>query len=450
MTGPDLPRRTILSPDLSPDRTTLPPDAADRFGGFCIGIATMALTMLIAVLGQPVAVDAQQWNADAQNLQGQPGLPGQQQRPPAGGPAAGVGRAGQPLGPGQGGPGHGHAAASEVEPGTLVPPRSPTGWYSAQEIEAAKQASVTLGQPMALMLTEPNSSCPKCQRQTQTWMRARELGSFIRVLVATNGPSPQLLRTLRQQAGGKEGRFIPMLFLGTASGEYLGCVPYGAPPAAFMSTVGAAVKKYGPVVPPKAMMAAWQKLAKGRTLWSEGQIGPALRAYRDVRRIAEVNESLAIAKEWAKELPKINETAEQELAEVQAMFDAGEHRKARAEFADLRHRYAGFEAGEQAKKLQDQRAENTDADPLADTEPGATTPDPSATTDSAPAAADVTSAKRTWTDRSGQHQIEAELVAVKSDWVQLRRPSGELIALPIAKLSEADQSFVAEQTQSTR
>ena len=36
-------------------------------------------------------------------------------------------------------------------------------------------------------------------------------------------------------------------------------------------------------------------------------------------------------------MPKINEKAEQELAEVQAMFDAGEHRKARAEFAE-----AGF------------------------------------------------------------------------------------------------------------
>lgn len=50
--------------------------------------------------------------------------------------------------------------------------------------------------------------------------------------------------------------------------------------------------------------------------------------------------------------------------------------------------------------------------------------------------------KRTWTDSSGQFQIEAELVEVKEGQVTLKKADGSTVILPIDKLSEADRDFI--------
>lgn len=63
-----------------------------------------------------------------------------------------------------------------------------------------------------------------------------------------------------------------------------------------------------------------------------------------------------------------------------------------------------------------------------------------------PAVAEV----RTWTDSSGKHTTEAELVSVDDDAVKLRRTDGTLVTVPLKKLSEADQKFVAEHLAASR
>ncbi len=56
---------------------------------------------------------------------------------------------------------------------------------------------------------------------------------------------------------------------------------------------------------------------------------------------------------------------------------------------------------------------------------------------------------RTWTDRSGRFSVEAVLVEVRGDSVQLRRSDGKVVAVPLKKLSDADQRYIAAQ-RSTR
>ena len=52
----------------------------------------------------------------------------------------------------------------------------------------------------------------------------------------------------------------------------------------------------------------------------------------------------------------------------------------------------------------------------------------------------------TWTDATGAHQIEAELLNLRDGIVQLKRADGKPIAIPLGKLSDADQEFVLKQT----
>ena len=53
--------------------------------------------------------------------------------------------------------------------------------------------------------------------------------------------------------------------------------------------------------------------------------------------------------------------------------------------------------------------------------------------------------ERVWTDISGEHSAQAALVDFDKEMVVLKTPSGRLIALPIAKLSKADQEFLRSQ-----
>jgi serine protease Do len=49
---------------------------------------------------------------------------------------------------------------------------------------------------------------------------------------------------------------------------------------------------------------------------------------------------------------------------------------------------------------------------------------------------------RWWTDATGKFRTEAVLLGVKSGQVTLRKKTGETIVVPVAKLSDADKSFV--------
>ncbi|MDZ7619272.1 MAG: SHD1 domain-containing protein [Patescibacteria group bacterium] len=311
-------------------------------------------------------------------------------------------------------------------PGKLVPPSSPTGWYSSAEMEHALQASVTLGQPLALMWTEPMSTCPKCQAQTNEWLQARELSAFVRVLVPIkNGNQPPLLSSLLRQAAGKAGQYIPQLYLGTPTGQFLGVVPNATERTEFINTIGTALQQFGGMVPPDQMLDLWKKLGQARQFWSEGKFVPALRAYQEIKRAESVNPNLAIFQELKRDEPQILKMGEEELAAVSELVASGDQRKARTELANIRRRYAGFQTAEDAKELQQAKPAQTAA-PATEA-----------------VAADA-SPMRSWTDATGKHRIEAELVAVKEGWVRLKRVSGESVSLPIARLSQPDQDYVGQ------
>ena len=90
-------------------------------------------------------------------------------------------------------------------------------------------------------------------------------------------------------------------------------------------------------------------------------------------------------------------------------------------------RFPDTPAAERAKaKL----AELAGAAPMAPATPGG----------DAPAA----SALRTWSDATGKFRIEAELVNVEGGAVNLKKKTGELVSVPLAKLSKADQEFVSK------
>ena len=52
---------------------------------------------------------------------------------------------------------------------------------------------------------------------------------------------------------------------------------------------------------------------------------------------------------------------------------------------------------------------------------------------------------RIWTDSTGKYRIEAEFVQLEGETVHLRRPDGQSIAIPLERLSPADQAYARQQ-----
>ncbi len=67
------------------------------------------------------------------------------------------------------------------------------------------------------------------------------------------------------------------------------------------------------------------------------------------------------------------------------------------------------------------------------------------------AATDFASA-RTWTDRSGKFQVEADLVEILGDVVVLKKANGKVVKTPISEFSDKDRRYLAaiRQQQSRR
>ena len=57
---------------------------------------------------------------------------------------------------------------------------------------------------------------------------------------------------------------------------------------------------------------------------------------------------------------------------------------------------------------------------------------------------------RVWTSRQGQHKDEAELVKVLDDKLTLRNKNGNIITVPINKLSQADEDCVTKLMNKTK
>ena len=53
---------------------------------------------------------------------------------------------------------------------------------------------------------------------------------------------------------------------------------------------------------------------------------------------------------------------------------------------------------------------------------------------------------REWTDNSGTHEVEAELVKLDGDTVYLKKTDGAVTKVPLSKLCEDDRKFVRQQT----
>lgn len=238
-------------------------------------------------------------------------------------------------------------------PAPLVMPTSPTGWYSSKEAEHAMNAAKMFGRPLAILYQDSGSTCPLHNGQREAWMEAPQLSQFVKLVVETGTgyQDAPILRDLRNQAKGKEGKYIPMLFLGDASGKLLSVVKYEETEQNFNMSVGTALKTFGPMADPRKVKEWWAKLEQARTLWEKGEFGAAMNSYRLVKLAEKQSPTHAVVEAYKADEPKILAQAATDIAAAKQLLDQPEKQRARAELLKLQTRYATYPPADEVKAL---------------------------------------------------------------------------------------------------
>jgi hypothetical protein len=151
-----------------------------------------------------------------------------------------------------------------------------------------------------------------------------------------------------------------------------------------------------------------------------------LTANRVFGNLVELKKDLVTAEREIGKDQSLKEVVKQAEALDRALAQAGNkttRKNAPAAFELVMTRFPGTPAAELAKtKLAELGVETPAADPAAGTV-----------------------GVRTWSDTTGKFRIEGELVKVTDGKVELRRKDGQIVTVPLEKLSKEDQGYLAQQ-----
>ena len=144
----------------------------------------------------------------------------------------------------------------------------------------------------------------------------------------------------------------PCLFIGTWKGEYLGVIKREiASKNAVNEAARKIVKKYGKFLTTSQARSAWNGLMAARKLWHKGKYDAAMRYYRTVKLLADVNPRMEIAAELNKDAAAINHRGTEQLKAAEEQFTEGKLDKAGDSVRKIHNTYKGFETAKNAKTL---------------------------------------------------------------------------------------------------
>jgi len=226
-------------------------------------------------------------------------------------------------------------------------------WYKSWELDKAKNEAKLLGKPMVILYQDTGSNCPKHNAQRRKWRKLSTLRQFVCVELDTSGEKA-FINSVRRKSGGKEGRYIPMLFLTTPGGKFLEAIPYKASSTTLNKAVRAARKKFGPILPRAKAILLWKKLSSARKLWKAQKHTKALACYRTVALAKRVNPNLPIVAELKADEKAINEHGAKPLEDAATLRDNGEVAKAEGLLRKIMATYKGFDPAKKAQELLDQ------------------------------------------------------------------------------------------------
>ncbi len=222
-------------------------------------------------------------------------------------------------------------------------------WHPAEKLDRAVAGAKKLGRPIAIMLQDSQSTCPLHNSQRSRWKSNSMFRYFVCVIAESKGERPPVLTALERAAAGKQGKFIPRIYLGTPEGDLLGVIPYKTPDADAAKLVRAALKKNGPMMSRAKALGLWKKLVKARKLWGDEKYAAAVACYSEIKAKAKTNPGLSVFKELAKDEKLINDKGKELIAKARQLAKDGQPDEAKALLTKLCRAFKSFDVAKECR-----------------------------------------------------------------------------------------------------
>ena len=252
------------------------------------------------------------------------------------------------------------AGPTVPEPEAIKWPRIKTWYKPGQEAEAIRAAKL-LGRPIAIAWYVEKRSKSSLAR----WKKSDVAKYFVGFSVTEKATgvtqegklqyamTHPLVKRIHEASGVGEVK-APCLFMATWKGDYLGVIPRRIKDAKVINTTARdAVKKYGKLVQVSQVRSGWKNLMAGRRLWRDGKHDAAMKHYRKVMALANMNPRMGIVTELNKDGLAINHRGAPLLSAAQGQYGRGELDKAEETVRQIHKRYRGFWVAKQAKIIFD-------------------------------------------------------------------------------------------------
>ena len=248
------------------------------------------------------------------------------------------------------------SAAMKEEPAIKAEVPKPV---KSRELDRAVDNATKLGRPLAIFWTS-DSTCRVEADKVAEWKTLKHMKYFVLVTVSFTVPAdgvldltkqPEFISKMYTGSAGKQGSLLPIMFLGTVDGEFLGVVPTDMKKTEAEATLRRAAAKFGPQLPLAAAAAVWKKLQAARKHWRANEIGSALVCYRTVLACEKVNPKLPILAEVEKDADVVNAKGSEFIEKAEELLDAGKRDEAEALLRRIGKAFEGFEVADEAKAV---------------------------------------------------------------------------------------------------
>jgi len=233
----------------------------------------------------------------------------------------------------------------------------------SRELDRAVEQATKLGRPLAIFWVSQPPGRGELDKIAE-WKTLKHIQHFFPVTVSVAVPADgvvdlDLISKMYAGSAGNQGGQLPIMFLGTVGGEFLGVVPANMNKVDVEAVLLRAAVEFGRQLPVAEAAAVWRKLLAARRHWAANEIGPALKCYRAVLACEKVNPRLPVLAEVRKDADAVNAKGRELIEKAGELADAGKRDEAEALLGRIGKAFEGFEVADEAKAALSEPAEDT-------------------------------------------------------------------------------------------
>jgi len=171
----------------------------------------------------------------------------------------------------------------------------------------------------------------------------KELEVFVRIILDAGQRRPELFAAIQEQGREKQGKFIPMLFLGTSTGDFLDVIPYKTKKKEVVTKVNSSLKKF------RSVKMIQRLISEAEEFLAQEDYLEATSKAQKVKDVKNADGKLLAMADVI--LEKITQETEKELVEAEKFIEVEDYLSADRALVRVQKTYRGLPVEIKASEL---------------------------------------------------------------------------------------------------